>query len=48
MGCRVYGGLVDTFVPIADRRVYGGLVLIRRTGTRSLRNIVYGGLVLGL
>ena len=26
--------------------VYGGLVLVRKTGTRSLRNIVYGGLVL--
>ena len=26
----------------------GGLVLIRRTGTRSFGNIVSGGLVLGL
>ena len=35
-------------MPIADCRVYGGLVLIR-PGTRSLGNsIVYGGLVLGL
>ena len=36
-------------MPIVDCRVYGGLVLITRTGTRSLGNsIVYGGLVLGL
>ena len=36
-------------MPIVDWRVYGGLVLIKRTGTRSLGNtIVYVGLALGL
>ena len=36
-------------MPIVDCRVYGGLVLTRRTGTRSLENsLVYAELVLGL
>ena len=35
-------------MPVVDCRVCGGLVLIRKTGTGSLGNIVHGGLVLGL